>query len=184
MVPLFLRVNGVPEDKVHLVTTTSATTLQLMAQGKIDAATYESIYEIPIMKAQDIPFNGMNFADYGMNIMAYTIITNTKTVKDDPDLVKGFTKASLKGWEYAVDHPQEAIDALKKQFSSVDANNALQQFQLTIPLLHTDSTKDKPIGCADAKDVLNTESLLVKAGLIKNATEDPAKYLAEGYAPC
>ena len=95
-----------------------------------------------------------------------------------------FTRASLKGWEYAVAHPQEAIDDLKKKFPSVDAANALQQFQLSLPLLHTDSTKSKPIGCADPKDVLNTESILVNAGLIKNATHDASKYLAEGYAPC
>jgi hypothetical protein len=90
----------------------------------------------------------------------------------------------LRGWEDAVENPQEAIDALAAEFPSVDAENALQQLELTIPLLHTDATEGMPIGCADEADIVNVETILSDAGLIESPTGSADTYFTGEFAPC
>ena len=41
-----------------------------------------------------------------------TIITNEEMIRKDPDTIKKFLKAVKKGYEFAIDHPEEAADIL------------------------------------------------------------------------
>jgi NitT/TauT family transport system substrate-binding protein len=43
--------------------------------------------------------------DYGVHFYGDTLFTTDKVVADKPDLVLGFLRASLKGWDLAVDDP-------------------------------------------------------------------------------
>jgi NitT/TauT family transport system substrate-binding protein len=99
-------------------------------------------------------------------------------------MVERFVRASLRGWEDAVQNPQEAIDALATEFPSVDAENALEQLELTIPLLHTDATEGQPIGCANEADIVNVETILAEAGLIESPTGSAETYFTGQFAPC
>nr|WP_223068114.1 ABC transporter substrate-binding protein [Paenibacillus caui] len=60
--------------------------------------------------------------DYSKDLDYYTpvIATNEKTIKEDPDLVKAFMKATSKGYEYAIAHPDEAADVLIKAAPDLD----------------------------------------------------------------
>ncbi|MGZ9586369.1 ABC transporter substrate-binding protein [Paenibacillus marinisediminis] len=48
------------------------------------------------------------------------IITNEKTIKEDPELIKSFMAAVSKGYEFAIDHPDEAADLLLKAVPDLD----------------------------------------------------------------
>ncbi|MBO2534177.1 MAG: ABC transporter substrate-binding protein, partial [Thermoactinomycetaceae bacterium] len=41
-----------------------------------------------------------------------TIITNESMIQKDPETIKKFLRAVKKGYEYAIDHPEEAADIL------------------------------------------------------------------------
>ena len=49
-------------------------------------------------------------ATYGVDFYGDTLFTNRSMTEDKPDLVLRFKEASLKGWEYALQHPGEIID--------------------------------------------------------------------------
>ena len=42
------------------------------------------------------------------------IITNEKMLKEDPETVQKFMNAVKKGYEYAIDHPEESAEIMKK----------------------------------------------------------------------
>ncbi|MBE3553803.1 MAG: ABC transporter substrate-binding protein [Thermicanus sp.] len=46
-------------------------------------------------------------ADSGYNPYANVLFTTEKTIKEQPELVKAFVEASIKGWEYYKDHYEE-----------------------------------------------------------------------------
>mgnify|MGYP002236340948 FL=1 len=60
--------------------------------------------------------------DYGVpgNADTIGIITNDKTIKNNPDLVKKFTQATQKGYEYAYANPDDAAQILVDE--APDAN--------------------------------------------------------------
>jgi len=48
--------------------------------------------------------------DQGMNFLEDGIYTMQKTLRKDPALAAAFVDASLEGWRYAFEHPDEALD--------------------------------------------------------------------------
>jgi len=51
---------------------------------------------------------------YGIRTYGLTLFTSNKMIKEHPDTVRKFLRATLKGWEYAAQHPEEAIDIMFK----------------------------------------------------------------------
>jgi NitT/TauT family transport system substrate-binding protein len=82
--------------------------------------------------------------DYGVMKHAGAIFTTRKNVNENPELVKRFLKASLDGWNYTIQHPDEVAqytvnrnpDELILEFQEVGLSKL-------IPLMHTG---DVPFG--------------------------------------
>lgn len=66
--------------------------------------------------------NMVYLTDYSDKLDYYTpvITTNEKMIESDPDTVKAFMAAVSKGYEFAIDHPDEAADILIKAVPDLD----------------------------------------------------------------
>lgn len=66
--------------------------------------------------------NYLNFADYGTELDLYTpvIIGNNDFLKNKPELAKKALEAIKKGYEFAVENPEEAADILLKSAPELD----------------------------------------------------------------
>ena len=51
-------------------------------------------------------------ATLGFDTPGYALVTYEGLAKTKPDVVKGFAKATFKGTEYAMQHPDEAVAIL------------------------------------------------------------------------
>lgn len=61
--------------------------------------------------------------DFSEALDFYTplIATSEKMIEDDPDTVEAFVHAAIKGYEYAIDNPDEAAEILIDSEPDVDA---------------------------------------------------------------
>lgn len=68
------------------------------------------------------PLDMLYVKDFSEQLDYYTpvLVTNEKTIKDDPELVKAFMRAVSKGYNYAMDHPDEAAQILLKAVPELD----------------------------------------------------------------
>jgi PAS domain S-box-containing protein len=55
--------------------------------------------------------------DYGVDFYGDSLFTHERIVDNNPDLVEAFTRASIRGWEYALDHPDEIADKIIDNYS-------------------------------------------------------------------
>lgn len=69
-----------------------------------------------------VPLNLIPLTDYSEKLDYYTplLITNEKTIKEQPELVKAFLAATAKGFQYAMDKPEEAAKILLKAAPELD----------------------------------------------------------------
>lgn len=65
-------------------------------------------------------------SDYAVNFYGDSLFTTRALVKQDPAMVEKFVAASLKGWEYALAHPEEIIERI--------ANDLPRTFKLEDPV--------------------------------------------------
>ncbi len=56
---------------------------------------------------------------YGFDFYSDILITNKKTLNNNPNAVKQFTYASLKGWKYAFEHIDETSEIIYKKYNSL-----------------------------------------------------------------
>ncbi len=57
-------------------------------------------------------------ADYGVDFYGDTFFTSTTEIEQHPERVQAMRRALLRGWEYALEHPQEMIDLILKKYGS------------------------------------------------------------------
>jgi NitT/TauT family transport system substrate-binding protein len=67
--------------------------------------------------------------DSGITFPRDTVIVSRETAQKNPELVKAFLRASIRGWREAMANPKEAVDMLMK--ISPTLNRAQQEFMLT-----------------------------------------------------
>lgn len=105
-------------DKV----TVGTSTFQTLSSGKADFGGFYATWEGVQADMYGPKLNCFSEPDYGVpgNADAIGIITNTKTISSNPNLVRKFVQATKKGYEYAYAHPDDAAGILVKE--APDAN--------------------------------------------------------------
>lgn len=81
--------------------------------------------------------------DYAPQLDYYTpvLITSEKQISEDPELVKAFLKATSKGYQYAIDHPEEAAAILTKAVPDLDAELVLASQKWLSPKYKDDAVR-------------------------------------------
>ena len=110
-------------------------TVNLFLRGGIDvtSAMWFNEYHTLINSGMDPDeLNVFFLKDQGMNLLEDGIYTLEKTLKQDPELATAFVEASLQGWRYAFDHPDEALDIVIKTMheAHLPANRVHQRWML------------------------------------------------------
>ena len=72
------------------------------------------------------------FADYGLNFPEEGIYCTEEFYNSNPGLCKEFVEATLEGWRYAFQHPDETIELMLKHIkeANVPVNKSHQQWML------------------------------------------------------
>ncbi|MEF2966317.1 ABC transporter substrate-binding protein [Paenibacillus sp. M1] len=89
------------------------------------------------------PLDMQYVKDYSEKLDYYTpvIVTNEKTAASDPELVKAFMRATSKGYEYAIDHPEEAADILLKAVPDLDKDLVVASQKWLSPKYRDDAAR-------------------------------------------
>jgi len=104
---LFLK-EGIPLDSLKVIPH-SWNNADLI-NGHSDAMTgYLSVEPYQIEKAGK-QVHTISPVNYGIDFYGDLLFTSTSVVKNNPTLVEKFKRASFKGWEYAMKHPEELAD--------------------------------------------------------------------------
>lgn len=105
----------------------------------------------------------MFYSDYGIEIYSNAIFTTGPIAHERPDLVERFIRATLKGYQYAIEHPQEMAELALKYDDTLDANLQSATMQAQIPLI---DTGDAPIGTMDEAVWQITQDILLEQEII------------------
>jgi len=87
-----------------------------LVSGKVDAMTAYMSNQPYILKEMGVELNILDPRDYGIDFYGDNLYTTEKEIKENPERVKKMIRASLKGWHYAMDNPEEIIDIILKKY--------------------------------------------------------------------
>jgi NitT/TauT family transport system substrate-binding protein len=92
------------------------------------------------------------------------IIAHNDLIKEDPTLIRAFVSASLKGFLYGRQHPDEMVAIIRKYSQAVDPAVARLEAELSWNTWVTPNTAGKPLGWSSDKDWEGTVSVLKQYG--------------------
>ncbi len=116
------------------------------------------------------------YSDYGIEIYANAIFTTGQIIHEHPDLVERFLRATLKGYQYAIEHPNEAAELTVKYDKTLDVNLQTATMQAQIPLI---DSGDAPIGTMDESVWQITHDILLEQKYISKPIDLATVYTNE-----
>ncbi len=111
-----LRQNNVPEDKVEVVVVGAEMT-PLMT-GQVDVFT-GWLTNTTAMRVLGDDYVVMRLWDEGVQLYGLPYYATTDTFARNMEAIVAFTRAAAKGWAYAYENPEKAVDLLTKEYPNL-----------------------------------------------------------------
>jgi NitT/TauT family transport system substrate-binding protein len=152
-------------SKISVTNVDPAGSVPALVTGKVQAiAGYAQGYvpgvEIRAKKEARIFW----YADCGVNAVSNGIIVHKDMLKENPELIRSFVRASLKGFLYARQHPDEAVAITKKFSEAVVPEIARRELEMSWNTWVTPNTTGKALGWMSDKDWEATVQVLKQYG--------------------
>lgn len=162
--PAYAKKAGIDASTVKWVNASPQQVPALLAAGRVDALSTFLIGRPGVEKAAGKPMTVLPYSEFLPDLLGNAIITDTKTIAEDPDLVRRFRDAALKSLQYTLDHPDEAAALLHQKNPASAAEAAKGEITLMTP--YTKPAGGKPLGSIDRARVTSAIAVLVETGLI------------------
>ncbi len=108
-----------------------------LAAGRVDAATGFWNAEGVALRQQGVPIKIFKVDRYGAPpYPELVLVTSRETIQRDPDLVEAVLDATTRGYEYAVNNPERALDDLLTEVPSLERAEQQAQLDVLLPGLH------------------------------------------------
>jgi ABC-type nitrate/sulfonate/bicarbonate transport system substrate-binding protein len=110
-----------------------------LAAGKVDAATGFWNAEGVALRRQGVPLRIFKVNQFGAPPYPELILTTSqKTLEDDPELVDAVVAATERGYGFAVDDPEAALDDLLAANPELERAEQQAQLKVLLPILRPD----------------------------------------------
>ena len=180
MLALFFAANGMKESDVMLIDMPITSMVPSLLQGQVDAIL-GSIDAFQIQaEAQGAQLDSYLFATNGVPTVSSSIFAVDSYLKDNPDVVKKFVAASIKGWLFAIDNPEKTVKDLKSIFPNMSEKLAAAELAAIKPLFCSGGAKY--IGKAEEALWAKTQDLLSQVKLLP-VGQDPKSYYTYDFLP-
>ena len=99
---VMLSQNGLTKENYQFVN--HSFNINAFLSSQVDAVSVFLTNEIFYLKQSNKDYNIFIPSDYGIYSYDLELFTSSNVAHKDPQMVKNFTEATNKGWEYALDH--------------------------------------------------------------------------------
>src|SRR5690554_191538 len=97
--------------------------------GKIDALTAYISNEPFWMESRGVAYRTLSPHEFNINFYSDIIFTSEAFLQRYPEKVAAFQQATLRGWQYALEHPHEIIDLILKDYNVQNKSRAHLEFE-------------------------------------------------------
>jgi NitT/TauT family transport system substrate-binding protein len=176
--PFYAKRAGIDPSKVNIVPGTPQTLPSLLATGRADAIGQFTVGVPTLVKAAGgRKVRTFKYSQYLKGLLGNAIVTTDDRVKTKPDEVRRFTKAILKGLNYAVQNPGESGYIMQKYVPIADPIAAANELRILKFFVQNKCTRKYGIGYIDVQKIKST------ASIVRNAFKTGAFAYQDLYSP-
>jgi NitT/TauT family transport system substrate-binding protein len=110
--PAVVAANNLDASKIELIYVDASAKIPTVLEGKCDALLGSAGDQSAVMEDQGLDVVDLKFADYGVNILNLGIFVHEDLIKENPDLIRRFLRATKKSHEALAANYQKAMQLL------------------------------------------------------------------------
>ena len=135
--PIFAQANNIDQSKVTIMNVGFAVREAMLASGHVDAVTglsFSSYINVKYIN-RGVPQNDivvLLMAHFGVSLYGNGIMVGPTFASENPEAVRGFLRAYLKGLKDAVKDPAAAIDSVLRRNNVATKSLELERLQLAL----------------------------------------------------
>ncbi len=152
------------KDFIHLP---NSANINDLIEGKTDVVSAYSTDELDHYKQRGVEINVIDPRNYGVDFLGDNLFTTQQEINAHPERVARFLRASIKGWEYAVNHPDEIVELIFAQYNTQPLTLEHLKFEAreTIKMI---TPQGVSIGNSDTKRFERIAATYKELGLVKS----------------
>jgi NitT/TauT family transport system substrate-binding protein len=151
--PAFAQANGIDENRISWQTVSDQLQHQQFARGQFDAIAGFTTTSLPNLEQLGVTRDQLtifNYADYGVDLYGAGITVRADYVKSNPEVIRKFLRATVRGLNAMLANKTEAIETLKERDPLMDTNIELGRLNLMIDMaLKRPSVEKNGVGYVD-----------------------------------
>lgn len=120
------------------------------------------------VKPEDL--NIIDYANFDLDFPGDTLFTSQKLVQENPDLCTRMVRASLKGWQYAIQNPEEAA-AIVLKYDKTGVQTSQHQVAMMTEIAKLVQVDGRQLGRSDDATLQRTIDTLLQYGVLKSVVQ-------------
>jgi NitT/TauT family transport system substrate-binding protein len=181
----FMKLKGLDAKSVKFTNIAPTARISMLVARKVPAIHLFTLSEPGIKKV----ISGAELkmfvpADHGLELYSLGIGVTEEYLEKNPEIVRGFIRASFRGWQEALRNPEEAADTQKKSVPVLDKNVILNELKLIRDLVVVPDTQAHGFGWFTPDKMKRTlDFMLDNVGVGDSKPPKSEDLYATGYLP-
>lgn len=181
--PAFAEGCGFDADKVRKVNVDNVAEEAALLSGQVDGMAGYAQGSIPALEiVGEAETRLFWFADCGVDTLSNGIIVHNDMIEDRPELIAPFVRASIRGFLYARQNPEEAVSIVIDNQPAADPAITLREMELSWETWVSKNTVGSALGWMSPEDWAYTANVLTTYGGVTDPI-DPTDAYTNAYIP-
>jgi NitT/TauT family transport system substrate-binding protein len=114
--------------------------------------------------------------DFGTAFLGDMLFCKQEYLDKNPETVRKFLAATLKGWQYTVQNPDKALKIVLTYNKELNLEQQKKQLEAVIQLIKSGKTSTEGIGFIDENQYINIDKILRESGQIQGKVDIKSIY--------
>lgn len=178
--PAFVKVNGIDTSSITIESIGFPVREPMLAQGAVDAVFGFSFSVMLNLKAAGVPEDDISvilMSKNGLDLYGNAVLVNPGFAKANPELVKGFVRATIKGVVDTIQDPESAVKLVLARNEVAKEEVELQRLKIAIAEnIATEAAKANGFGSVDMERLARSIEQLGYAYTFQNPADAGAVF--------
>lgn len=176
MFPAFAEAVGIDPKAVTWVTMDVPLREPMLVRGEVDAVTgyyYTVVLNLLQLGVKEEDIAVFKYGDY-MHLLGNGIVVNTDFLQRNPEAVRKFLRAYIRGLKYTIENPEEAVDYVLRKDPTLNKDLELKRLRVAMDIMFVrDVVERYGFGYVDPAVIEENIEAVVRAfGLERRPTVD------------
>ena len=165
--PIFAKQTGIDMSSMQIQNIEPGLREVLLAQKKVDAIPGQIFNSLLELKAKGVPASDVSYfmyKDYGLELYGNSVAASRQFLKEHPDAVKGFLRATIKGLKDMARDPELAVKAAVAYEPLLNPDIERERLRVALDCcILTETVRKKGFGDVDQDRLRNIITLITEA---------------------